>query len=745
MAAEAWTLTETAFRAATARAYEGLFTLGSGYLHVRGSLEEHLEDSPQNAAPMRMPDSVTSEKFGRVKAKWGTYVPGVFGPHPHLNQEMVNLPYFLGLEPHVAGERLDMERSTVEAYGRTLDLHGATLRRTLRWRTRAGAVLEVVFERFVAADRPHLCVQRMTLTADRAVDVTVRAGLDADVRTNGHDHFKEIALEASGPRGLACRIVTDGGDTVRTVSRLLAAGSDWTYAAEPRRAARTFSLSLKAGVPASVEKRTVVATTRDLAPCDPVVLLDELESVPYATLAAAHEAVWAARWKASDVVIEGDDRSQRALRVSLYHLLRSHVPGDPRVAIDAKGYAGEGYYGRYFWDTEMYLVPFYAYTDPPRAKTLVDFRVHSLPAARANAASYGYTGAKFAWESDGNGREACALWPYRDHEVHVTADVVYAMAHYAAAAADPGYLAGPASEVILETARYWLQRIDRRPGDDHPSLLGVMGPDEYKPITHNSAFTNRVVRFALETASRTPGATPDEARAFAEVARGLPIPRAEDGVLVLQCEDFELLAAPDFKKFWLDRHRPFCVQISQERLYRTQCPKQADVLMLMYLVPDEFTDAEVRRAWDYYVPLTTHDSSLSAGVHAIIACRLGMDAEAWKFWLHSAEIDLDVEHGAAAEGIHIACAGANWMVVVNGFAGMRTALQSDTLYLKPRLPKAWTRLAFPILWKGNPVSVEVTHRATSVRNGGTSPLAVTVAGEARTIAPGATAEFPAKG
>jgi kojibiose phosphorylase len=742
--AETWTLTESAFRAASARAYEGLFTLGSGYLHVRGSLEEHLDGAPQNAFPLRAAESVTSEKFATIKAKWGTYVPGVFGNHPLLNREMINLTFFLDLAPYVGGERMDMEQSAIEAYRRELHLRTATLWRSLRWRTRAGPVLEVALERFISAERPALCVQRMALSADRAAEVLVRAGLDTDVRTNGHDHFTDVALEPAGVRGIACRVRTDAGETVSMVTRLTADASDWAYEGSARRGALTLRLRLRAGSRAVVEKRTAVATSRDLVPRDPAAVLDEVAGVPYEALAARHGAVWAARWDACDMVVEGDDRSQRALRTGIYHLLRAHVAGDPRVAIDAKGYAGEGYYGRFFWDTEMYLVPFFLYTDPGLARTLLDFRVHSLPGARANAAALGYPGARYAWESDGDGRESCALWPYRDHEVHVTADIVYAMAHYARAA-EPEYLRGPAAGVILETARYWMARIDWRPGDDHPSLLGVMGPDEYTPISHNNAFTNRMVRFVLALAARTPGASAEEARAFAEAARLLPIPRAADGLLVLQSEDFELLAEPQFERLWHDRRRPFSSQAPQEWLYRTRCLKQADVLMLMHLMPHEFSDAEVRRAWDYYVPYTTHDSSLSAGIHAIIACRLGLDEAAWNFWRRSAEIDLDVEHGGAAEGIHIACAGANWQVAVLGFAGLATALQSDHLLLRPRLPRAWSRLAFPLVWKGCPVSVDIIPGVTTVSNRGAAPLPVTVGGETREIPPGASWQFRTKG
>jgi kojibiose phosphorylase len=163
--------------------------------------------------------------------------------------------------------------------------------------------------------------------------------------------------------------------------------------------------------------------------------------------------------------------------------------------------------------------------------------------------------------------------------------------------------------------------------------------------------------------------------------------------------------------------------------------------MMMALWPREFTDAEVRRAWDYYVPYTTHDSSLSAGIHAIVACRLGIDEAAWNFWRHSAETDLDVEHGGAAEGIHIAGAGANWQIVVLGFAGLATALQSDHLSLRPRLPREWSRLAFPLVWKGCPAFVDIVPGATTIRNRGTRPMQAEVDKRVETIPPGTSVTF----
>jgi kojibiose phosphorylase len=488
-----------------------------------------------------------------------------------------------------------------------------------------------------------------------------------------------------------------------------------------------------------IEKRTAVTSSFDRdTSLTPAAILTEADGLSYPELFAEHARQWQQRWQAADVVLSGDDTSQLALRASLYHLLRAH-PDDGRLAIDPKGYAGDAYRGCYFWDTEMYLLPFFLYTDLERARQLVEYRIHSLPGARANAAATGYRGARYAWEADVDGTETCPNWQYRDHEVHVTADVVYGLAYYGRAANDKNFLIGPAAPVLLEAARYWLDRLDWRKGDAYPSLLGVMGPDEYTPISNNNSFTNRMAAFVLALAARLGeqiGATPEERRQFAAAAAGLPILRSADGRLVRQCEDFEHLAEPAFERFWRDRTRPYAAQVAQEWLYRSKCLKQADVLMLMMLFADEFSDEEVAAAWDYYLPYTTHDSSLSAGVHAIVACRLGKLDEAWAFWQRSSLNDLDVAHGGAAEGVHIAGAGINWQVAVFGFAGLSSVMNRDRLTLRPRLPRAWSRLAFPLLWQGAPLYVEITPGEVRVANRSRSALEVEVNGQLKRVAAG---------
>lgn len=403
---ETWKIVNSRFDITHLRAWEGLTTLGSGYLHIRGSLEEHLPNAPQDETYMRTPGNVTSEQFPESPAKWGTFVPGVFGLHPMLNREMVNLPWFIGLAPVVSGERLDMVNCSISAYRLELDFRTATLERALTWHTKTGVQVRVHYERFVSASRKHLCLQRMTVEVDAPTGISVETCLDANVLTSGFDHFESVNLAANGMGEQSCVVVTDQGDVVRTLARVTQGA--WQVKTMKRRSDLYATFACQPGQPLVIEKRTAVTTSRDMQQSDPAALLDSTAALSWHELRAEHAAAWAERWESCDVVVEGDTRAQIVLRTSLYHLLRSHVPDDPRVSIDAKGYAGDAYFGRFFWDTEMYMLPFYLYTDPARARTLVDFRVQSLPGAIENARRYGYGGARYAWESDDRGTESCA-------------------------------------------------------------------------------------------------------------------------------------------------------------------------------------------------------------------------------------------------------------------------------------------------------------------------------------------------
>ncbi len=730
-----WIIKEDSFSASTAKAYEGLFTLGSSIVHIRGSLEEHLHDAPQNLEYMRTPGNVTAEEFPATKVKWGTYIPYVFGPHPTLKVEMLNLPYFSDIVPFAGDEKLDMERSSIEGYCRQLDMRTATLSRSLLWKTENGQDVSVEFVRFVSGVRQQLCLQKLTLSSESQVQITIRTGIDADVRTSGYDHFETVEIASHGDDGMRCSVNTNNDDTVSVLSKIIMPDIKWRFVEEDRKGYLLATITIPAGQQVVIEKRTAIATSLDREVQDTESILEDSRQFTFEQLHQEHCECWAKRWGRSDVMIEGDDESQLAIRVSVYHLLRCHVTDDPRVSIDAKGYAGDAYFGCYFWDSEIYMMPYFLYTEPDSARTLVDFRVRNLEAAKQNAISQGYRGAKYPWFTDTSGLERCPLWQYADHQVHVTADIVYAIAHYATAA-DESYLKGPAAEVIVETARYWMDRIDHRPGDDHVSILGVMGPDEYMPLSANNAFTNALVSFALKLAAKAGphgGATDEECKSFKDTAKLLPVLRGRDGEVILQCEEFENLAEPGFDRFWKDRSKPFASQVSQERLYRSKTLKQPDVLMLMFLFPQDFTHKEMLKAWEYYLPYTTHDSSLSAGIHSIIATWLGLDNQSWQFWQKSLSKDLDVSKRGSQEGIHIACCACNWMIAVLGFAGMKTAMQTKVLTFEPSLPEKWQKLSFPVVWRGQSAFVELSHHQLVIHNKSDRPLIAKVSGNRQSI------------
>jgi kojibiose phosphorylase len=728
-------LSEGALDPATTKHFEGAFTQGSGYLHVRGCHEEGLAAAPQDEVYMRLPADVTLEKPRHPRSKRGTYVPGITGHHPLLREELVNLPWIMELAVFSDGERLDMDACRIEEYERCLDMRDGVLSRRFTWKTARGAVLQASYRRYVSRKRQKVCVQEVEYEC-RAGECTLRieAGIDAGVRTNGFDHFTDVACSAEGSRAKVL-VTTDTGDKVALCTEARVSGCAFVpVPGHGRRPVSAAQAQLRAGEVLRLLKLGAVATSRDLpaVPSVEAAAEGELDAAFAArsALYAEHAADWTSMWKKSAVLIEGDEAAQKAVNFAVYHLLRAANPLDGRVAVCAKGSAGEAYFGHFFWDTEIYLLPFYLCTWPEAARALMEFRLNTLPGAERNAALYGYRGARYPWESSVSGDEQCPNWQYADFEVHVTADVVHGLRHYVAATGDHEMLAR-AADLLVETARYWVSRVERRPGGA-VNLNGVMGPDEYLFFSNNNAYTNgmvkRALHFTLETLRALKARQPEtyaalvsrrsvtaaELGEIAAVADALPIRGRADGV-IMQCDGFESFEDVDFNVAWKDRSKPFGHFVSQERNYRSKALKQADVLMLAHLFPAEFTVESLSANYDYYEPLTTHDSSLSSVIHSILAARLGRADAAWGFFRRALDIDLDSGSGGAAEGIHIANCGGIWQAVVMGFAGMSWAYETDAPRFEPRLPRQWASLQFPLSWKGREYAVRIDHAGAVVK------------------------------
>lgn len=694
--------------------YEGAYTQGNGYMNVRASFEEDLHEATQNDKYWRLPANVTLEKGKHLTSKWGTYVPGIYGTHPILGEEIVNLPYAIGVNLYHEGVRLDMEQSHYSQFHRSLNMQDGVLKRSLVWHTDQGDI-QVEFERYCSLVNKHVIVQKIQLTSTQAAKVTFESFIDAGVTTNGYNHFTSV--RGSYQNGLIVAVTTDSKQEVGIHSYCEGEGEGLESLGcsgldKQNRIKQSFSVSLHSGQTVSICKYVVIATSLDEGYEGNI--LEHLARISAESNGCKfaydeHQALWAKKWKQSDIVIEGDDKLQESVRFSIYHLLRS-VNDSDHVAIDAKGYAGEAYFGHYFWDTEIYLLPFFIYTQPEYAKKLITYRYKTLQGAKANAKRYGYQGARYPWESCITGTEQCSNWQYADLEVHVTADVIYGLWHYYEATKDEAFLLGQGLEMMVETARYWASRVDRKHGEYH--LMGVMGPDEYLPFTNNNAFTNYMVKFALtktiETLTKAQAqqselidklqVTAEEVSEFKEIADKLVFNYDSEKKFIPQCDSFDEFLDVDFDQVWTDRSKPFGHFISQEKNYRSKALKQADVIALLYLFRDRFDETTKKNCLDYYNPITTHDSSLSYIIHSLIHQEIGEVEQGYAFLEKS--LDIDLGRKGAAEGIHIANCGGIWQGIVMGLGGFRGVLDQNQLTVHAALPPHISKLTYQICVHG---------------------------------------------
>lgn len=447
---------------------------------------------------------------------------------------------------------------------------------------------------------------------------------------------------------------------------------------------------------------------------------------------AAHEAAWDARWIASDILIDGDEESQQALRFAVYHLTSAANPEDDRVSIGARALTGDAYLGHVFWDTEIYLLPFYTAVWPEAARALLMYRFHTLHAARAKAAHFGFKGALYAWESADTGTETTPervvgsdgtlieiLTGRMEH--HISADIAYAAWQYWRATGDDEFFLRAGAEILLDTARFWASRAVAEP-DGKRHIRHVIGPDEYHEDVDDNAFTNVMARWniarALEAIDLLGVRWPDRAAALrnklalgddeladwrdavAHIVIGLD---PATGVYE-QFAGFHALEPLDLAAY-AERTVPIDVVIGRERTQRSQVVKQADVVALIALLPEEFPGAMAEVNFRHYEPRCAHGSSLSAGMHALVAARLGDTEMGLRYLREAAALDLDLDPNSAG-GVRIAGLGALWQAVMLGFAGLD--LKGDTLAIDPKLPPQWRSLSFRVCWRGRSVAIRIT-------------------------------------
>jgi trehalose/maltose hydrolase-like predicted phosphorylase len=465
--------------------------------------------------------------------------------------------------------------------------------------------------------------------------------------------------------------------------------------------------------------------------------LAELEGLGFDALLAEHREAWAVRWADAEVVIEGDPESELAARFAVFHLL-SAAADSGEAAVGARGLTGSAYSGHVFWDADVFVLPVLVALRPAAARAMLEYRIRRLPAARAAAQARGLRGARFPWESAGDGSDVTPrLAPGRNgelipvtsgaHEEHIVADVAWAADHYAAWTGDAAFLAGPGSALLVDTARYWASCI-QTDVDGNGHLYGVMGPDEYHSDVDDNAYTNVMARWNLRRGADllAQSGDTDEADTCRVLAERLVDGWDPQRGLYEQFAGYfdlepllmsEVATAPAVVDMLL----------GAQRVAGSQLIKQADVVMLHHLVPEEVVEASLEACLAFYEPRTAHGSSLSPAIYASLLARAGEPERALELFRLAARLDLDDLTGTTAGGLHLATMGGVWQALAFGFLGLRTAA-GGALAIRPSLPEAWNALGLKLRFGGQPVGVRAEHDRVTITC--VTPLLVHVADRA---------------
>lgn len=730
-----WTLTESQFEPKLLQSRETVFTIGNGYLGTRGSFEE-----------------------GYPHALATTLVHGVYDDVPVVYTELVNCPDWLSLLVIVNGERFRLDRGEIINYERQLDLRCGLLTRSLRWRSPKGHTLDLRFERFASFAEPQVLGLRCQVTAiDFQGTIEVQASINGYSDNQGFNHWEqldqgEIVLDQDDQIGGASRRQSDHQGIwlqVRTRGSRIELGMAAKLAVidveanlqttnTPGYPTAIASFNVIKGQTINIEKLVTLFTSQETE--NPLQAAQEkLAELPsYATLLEAHQQAWRSVWEHSDIEIGGNVQAQLAVRYNLFQLLIAASPDNDRVSIPAKTLSGLGYRGHIFWDTEIFILPFFIFTQPAIARNLLTYRYHTLNGARRKANDSGYKGAMFSWESAATGDEVTPLWsmpndPYakavriwcRDREIHISADIAYAVWKYWQATGDDLWLRDYGSEIILDTALFWFSRLEWNINLQRYELCGVIGADEYHEQVNNNTFTNRMAQWHLEKAVAVydwlQQKFPDRAADLSQRLQLSPVhilkwkeeltkiyisynQENQETEVIEQCDGFFQLKDIDLSTYE-PRDRSIQAVLGMDATNESQVLKQPDVLMLLYLMRDhpEFSDRYdwLQKNWNYYAPRTdsTYGSSLTSAIHAIIAANVGAASEADHHFLRAAMVDLEDNRGNTPDGIHAASAGGIWQAVVFGFGGIQ--LNGDRPVANPHLPDSWTYLKFKLQWHNN--------------------------------------------
>lgn len=746
--ADPWCLIEQGFDPKHVEPSESLFSLGNGAMGQRANFEEQYSGATFQ----------------------GSYIAGVYYPdktrvgwwkngYPEYFAKVLNAPNWIGIDVFVNGQPLDLNTLEVLDFQRVLSMKTGLYQRDFKVKLPSGALISVQARRFLSFKTPELGAidYQITLLEHRgsvsarseneskgSVEITVKPYIDAGIKnrdSNWDDPFWAVTdLSYDGASGfiLAHTLKTEFGTCTYMSSQVTHKGRNidlTTQIQGDKRIESCATVSLAPGESIIVNK--FGGYTVDLYHAKSELIaaakahISRAQEQGFDTLLKEQEAAWSHIWQSADITIEGDVPAQQAIRFNIFQLNQTYSGQDARLNIGPKGFTGEKYGGSTYWDTEAYCLPFYMATKNQEvARNLLTYRYKQLDKAIENAAKLGFhSGAALYPMVTMNGEECHNEWEITFEEIHRNGAIAFAIFNYERYTQDGTYLPEMGLEVLIGIARFWAQRAGLSPAKGQYVILGVTGPNEYENNVNNNWYTNYMaawcLKYAAEMARRTQEQSPmdfdrivaktnlgdQELTLWQAIAADMYYPYHQDLDIYLQQDGFldkDLAPVDQIPK----RQRPINQHWSWDRILRSPYIKQADVLQGFYFFEEDFDREALARHFDFYEPLTVHESSLSPCVHSILAAKLDKMDQAYAFYLRTARLDLDDYNHEVHEGCHITSMAGTWMSIVEGFGGMRVI--KGTLSFDPKLPEAWQGFTFKINFRERVLKVNVGREKTEI-------------------------------
>lgn len=700
------------------------FMTGNGYMGFRGTMEEY-------------------SKTELVACN----IAGLYDKQGDNWREPINAPNGFYTALAINGIEIGLLTEEPTEHMQMLELKEGIHKRNTIWNTKYGKV-NVKAERFVSLAEVHIMCLKYSVSVEESCEIVIKTGIDGDVWDINGPHLESYNLEeGAGFLRVSARtqelkvpvVVVETCKRSFIAEEVIEKGDKGIF--------HSIKIEAEPKVEYTIYKYVSVFTGNDEASnimedCTAAALMAASEG--YDKVLDLHIKSWKARWDASDVIIEGNEKDQLALRYSIYQLQIIAPVHSKGQSIPARGLSGQTYKGAIFWDTEMFMLPFFLHTAPLVARNLINYRIKALDGARKKAAYYGYRGAFYAWESQEHGVDACSDFNvadvftgrpvktyFKDKQVHISAAVAYAIWEVYKFTGDVSVLIDGGAEVILECARFFYSYAYYKEEKDRYEILDVIGPDEYHERVNNNAYTSKMVFHTLDVALQTIELLSREyQREYKELISKLDYSKEIENIIKFKEKLY--VAQPDEKTLIIEQFDGYerledCTldevksRILDPREYwggghgvasNTKIIKQADVVLMLYLFRNEYSHGVKKANWTYYEPRTEHGSSLSPCIYSLLSCEIGNEEWAYPFFVKTANVDLTGESKQFAGSIYIggthpAANGGAWMAAILGFAGLN--VQDGKITIKPNLPKQWKRLAFKIIVRDERYAIDITH------------------------------------